>query len=350
MQHLRNINLNSLRVLESAARLGSFARAGEENLISASAVSQRIKALEAQLQFRVFHRQSNAVVLTPEGEEFIAHVRQALDTILAAGIELTDRNRSNILKITALPTFAVRWLLPRLGRFKAQHPDVVLHVSQAYRAANFVQEDVDLAIRYGDGHFPGLASELLFQEDLTPVCSPDLLQATVPGKRIEDLRPQDLADFTLLHSDTCSLNWKSWLEFAEAPEVLERADTMLFDSCMLSFHAANVGLGFAVANRLYVVEDIRAGRLVAPFKLQQPNRNGWYLVFPKRHGERRKVRDFAAWIRSEVEASEAEMQNLFAVGELPEGGVSPGGVSPGGVSQDSLTPGGLPPRLLKTGT
>jgi LysR family glycine cleavage system transcriptional activator len=315
MQHLRNINLNSLRVLESAARLGSFARAGEENLISASAVSQRIKALEAQLQFQVFQRQSNAVVLTPEGEEFIAHVRQALDTILAAGIGLTDRNRSSILKVSALPTFAVRWLLPRLYRFKEAHKGITLHVSQAYRTVSFAQEDIDVAIRYGDGSFPGLHAELLFVEDLAPVCSPDLLRRVMPGRQPDDLAPADLLHFTLLHSDTCSLNWKSWLEFAEVPHVLDRADSMLFDSCMLSFQAANAGLGFAVANRPYVAEDIRTGRLIAPFKLQQPNRNGWYLVYPKRHGELEKVAAFAAWLRREVAESEAEMKMLFADAE-----------------------------------
>ncbi|WP_421710145.1 LysR substrate-binding domain-containing protein [Algihabitans sp.] len=311
MKHLRQINLNSLRIVESAARLGSFARAAEENLISGSAVSQRVKALEEQLQFKVFHRQSNAVVLTPEGEEFIAHVREALDTILAAGLEITDKQRKHLFKISVLPTFAVRWLLPRLERFTQAHPEITLHVSQAYRQVNFDREGFDLAIRYGDGVFPGLKAELLFREDLVPVCTPDLLERVMPGVKTDELEPKDLKNFTLLHSDTCSLNWKSWLDFAGAPKVMEHASCMFFDTCMLSFQAANVGLGFAVANRPYVTEDIRAGRLVAPFKLQHPNNSGWYLVYPPGHSDLYKISAFESWIRKEVESSNAEVSELF---------------------------------------
>ena len=311
MKHLRQINLNSLRIVESAARLGSFARAAEENLISGSAVSQRVKALEEQLQFKVFHRQSNAVVLTPEGEEFIAHVREALDTILAAGLEITDKHRKHLFKISVLPTFAVRWLLPRLERFTQANPDITLHVSQAYRAVNFHREDFDLAIRYGDGLFPGLKAELLFKEDLIPVCTPELLNRVLPGVTPDELQPRDLKNFTLLHSDTCSINWKSWLDFAGAPNVMDTASSMYFDTCMLSFQAANEGLGFAVANRPYVTEDIRKGRLVAPFNLQHPNTSGWYLVYPPGHSDRYKISAFETWIRQEVELANAEISELF---------------------------------------
>lgn len=305
MRYLRQINLNSLRILESAARLGNFTRAAEENLITASAVSQRIKTLEEQLEFRVFHRRHNSVALTPQGEEFISHVRGALDAILVAGLGIST------LKIKVLPTFAIRWLLPRLGGFSAAHPEISLHISQSYKSVDFGREDVDLAVRYGDGDFLGLEAHLLFHEDLTPTCTPALLQRVLPGRSGKDLSPRDLGKFTLLHSDTCHLNWRSWFRFMGVPDIVEKAASMSFDSCMLSFEAANAGLGVAVANRAYIANDIRAGRLVAPFQIQYPNRNGWYVVYPRRLAQKEKVGLFRDWLQKEAVAACEEMHSLF---------------------------------------
>ncbi len=310
MRHLKNLNLNSLRIVEAAARLGNFTRAGEENLISTSAVSQRVKAIEEQLEFKIFHRRSNAVALTPEGEAFVMEVRQSLDSILARGLEIAQRVRPNNLKVSVLPTFAVRWLLPRLQSFQIAHPDVSLHLSQSYSPVNFNREDVDLAVWYGSGPFPRLHSRLLFNEDLVPVCSPKLLQRVMGDVSPEELTPHDLSRFTLLHSDTCTLNWKSWLEFANAPEVLDAAPSMSFDSCMLSFEAANSGLGFAVANRAYVAPDIATGRLIAPFEATQPNNNGWHVVYPESHSRRRQVQAFEVWLLAESERAQQELQLL----------------------------------------
>lgn len=312
MRNLKNLNLNSLRIVESAARLGNFTRAGEENLISTSAVSQRVKAIEEQLEFKIFHRRSNAVALTPEGEAFVMEVRQALDSILARGLEIAQRVRPNSLKVNVLPTFAVRWLLPRLQSFQVAHPDISLHLSQSYTPVNFNREDVDLSVRYGAGPFPRMQSRLLFKEDLIPVCSPSLLKRVLGEVSPRTMRPADLRHFTLLHSDTCTLNWKSWLEFAGVPEVLDEAPSMSFDSCMLSFEAANSGLGFAVANRAYVAPDIAAGKLVAPFEILQPNENGWHLVYPQHHAHRRQVQAFEAWIIAEAERAIEELRRTAA--------------------------------------
>ncbi|ESQ17149.1 MAG: hypothetical protein N838_24235 [Thiohalocapsa sp. PB-PSB1] len=311
MRSLRQINLNSLRVLESAARLGSFTRAAEENLISPSAVSQRIKALEAQLQFQVFERRPNTVALTPKGEEFLVHVQEALATILAAGLHANGQDREQMLSISILPTFGTRWLLPRLATFDDAHPDLRLHISQSYNAVDFAREDVDLAIRYGNGRFPGLESTLLMQEDLLPVLSPQLLDRVLPGRRIEDLQPRDLTRFTLLHSATCHLNWRSWFRFAGVPDAIDRARSMSFDSCMLTFEAANAGLGVAVANRAYVAQDIRAGRLIAPFRIQHPNSNGWHVVYPRGHGHRHKIAAFRDWIIAEAAEAREIMDTTF---------------------------------------
>ncbi|TIU40470.1 MAG: LysR family transcriptional regulator, partial [Mesorhizobium sp.] len=168
MRLLSQVNLNSLKIVESAARHRNFTRAGEEQFITASAVSQRVKSLEDQLRFKIFERGGNAVSLTPEGETYVARVREALERIVAASMEATGQSQAHVLRICVLPTFAARWLFPRLMTFQQQYPDIEMRVSTSYATHEFATSEYDLEIRYGDGNFPGLTSELLFKEDLTP--------------------------------------------------------------------------------------------------------------------------------------------------------------------------------------
>lgn len=300
VRRLSQINLNALRVAESVARHGNLTRAAEESCITPSAVSQQISKLEQQLEFKIFNRRHRSLALTLEGEAFILSVRQSLDQIIATHNQLTNRERVGILKISVLPTFAIRWLLPRLNRFQAKHPEFQVHISHSYRAVDFRREDFDLAVRYGCGRFKGLAQHLLFKEDLVPVCAPTLIENLRPGKQPSDIKPGDLKDFTLLHSGTCTANWRCWLEKVGAREVLEQSASMYFDSCLLSFQAANAGLGFAVANRAYVADDLKEGRLIAPFDLALPSGNGWHLVYPEAHAEYPRILAFQDWICEEV--------------------------------------------------
>ena len=311
MRSLRDLNLNSLRVVESAARTGSFVRAAEEQLLTPSAVSQRVKKLEEQLRFKIFNRRNNSVVLTLEGDAFVAHVREALDTILNAGLEAKSLDRDGILKINGLPTFIVRWLLPRLATFKARHPEFRLSISNSYAPANFARQDVDLAIRYGNGDFPGLVSRLLFKEDLTPVCAPSVIQRDVASGSWTGT-PVDLAQHTLLHSETCTMNWRFWLEQTGAPDVLEHATSTYFDTCMLSYEAAGAGLGFAIANCSYMMNDIASGKLIAPFRDHLLSGYGWYLVYPKPHGTLDRVQAFEGWIIEQSTLSQEHCDALFS--------------------------------------
>src|SRR5450432_4229712 len=157
------------------------------------------------------------------------------------------------------------------SEFQRKYPAITLNISTSYAMPDLSKEDLDLAICYGDGNFGASRSQLLFLEDLTPVCSPDLLARH--GFDPQKITARDLRHFTLLHSATCTLNWKTWLDFAGEPDVFQSAPAMHFDSCMLTFEAANAGIGFAVANRPYIMPDVLAGRLVAPFDILHPNRN-----------------------------------------------------------------------------
>jgi LysR family transcriptional regulator, glycine cleavage system transcriptional activator len=304
---LTQLNLNSLKVVESAARHKNFTRAGEEQFITASAVSQRIKSLEDQLRFKIFRRGGNAVSLTPEGEAYVAQVREALERIVAAGMEATGQTQEHILKISVLPTFAVRWLFPRMPLFQAKHPEIQMRISTSYEARDFLSSGLDVEIRYGDGNFPGLNAELLFKEDLTPVCSARLYHAVMGDKPLSKVRPEALRHFTLLHSDTCTQNWRAWLTFAGVEFVLEEAKSVYFDSCMMSYEAANAGMGFAVANRAYMTADIRSGQLVAPFAVHHPSAAGWYFVYPRRAGISRRMAVFRNWLIGEAELMQAQL-------------------------------------------
>jgi LysR family glycine cleavage system transcriptional activator len=307
LRFLTQLNLNSLKVVESAARHRNFTRAGEEQFITASAVSQRIKSLEDQLRFKIFRRGGNAVSLTPEGEAYVAQVREALERIVAAGMEATGQTQEHILKISVLPTFAARWLFPRMPMFQQQHPEIEMRISTSYETHDFMTSGLDVEIRYGDGNFPGLNAELLFKEDLTPVCSAKLYRRVLDDKPLASARPEDLRHFTLLHSDTCTQNWRSWLRFAGAEFVLDQAPSIQFDSCMMSYEAASAGMGFAVANRAYVNTDLRSGQLVAPFAVHHPNSAGWYFVYPKRTDFTRRMAAFRDWLMAEASLMQAQL-------------------------------------------
>ncbi|MBZ9741260.1 MULTISPECIES: LysR substrate-binding domain-containing protein [unclassified Mesorhizobium] len=309
MRLLSQVNLNSLKIVESAARHGNFTRAGEEQFITASAVSQRVKSLEDQLRFKIFQRGGNAVSLTPEGETYVSRVREALERIVAASMEATGQSQEHVLKISVLPTFAARWLFPRLPLFQRQHPDIVMRVSTSYATHEFTTSEFDLEIRYGDGHFNGLPCDLLFREDLTPVCSRRLFHEVLGGKPVSKVTPDDLKHFTLLHSDTCTQNWQSWLGFAGASFVLSETKSIYFDSCMMSYEAANAGMGFAVANRAYMASDIRAERLVAPFAVHHPNTAGWYFVSPHKSLAARKVLRFKQWVMAEAALTQSQLDD-----------------------------------------
>jgi len=163
--------------------------------------------------------------------------------------------------------------------------------------------------RTDDGLFPGLESDLLFREDLTPVCSRKLFHEVLGDKPLSKVTPDDLQLFTLLHSDTCTQNWQSWLAFAGASFVLSETKSIYFDSCMMSYEAANAGMGFAVANRAYMASDIRAEKLVAPFAVHHPNTAGWYFVSPHKALAARKVLLFKQWVMAEAALTQSQLDS-----------------------------------------
>src|SRR5215204_3600636 len=205
--------LNALKAFEAAARSESFTRAAEELCVTQGAVSHQVKALEATLGVKLFNRERQRLVITEAGREYLAVVRDALDRIAVGTDRLVQRQSAGVLTVSTSPDFAAKWLVHRLGRFAEAHPDIDLRVSATMHHVDFAREDVDLAVRHGDGNWPGLDAIRLCAEEWFPVCSPTLLAGR---KRISG--PQDVLNFPLLHIGDRSA-WSKWLESVGVADV-----------------------------------------------------------------------------------------------------------------------------------
>src|SRR5262245_16193435 len=199
--------LNALKAFEAAARHESFTRAAEELCVTQGAVSHQVKALEEELGVKLFNREHQRLVITEAGREYLAVVRDALDRIAVGTERVVQRQSAGVLTVSTSPDFAAKWLVHRLGRFAESHPDIDLRVSAAAYHVDFAREDVDLAVRHGDGNWPGHDVVRLCSERLFPVCSPKLVTGS---NRIAIA--SDLLRFPLLRID----DWKTWKRWFEA--------------------------------------------------------------------------------------------------------------------------------------
>src|ERR1700719_4692042 len=198
--------LNALRAFEAAARNESFTRAAEELCVTQGAVSHQVKALEATLGVKLFNRERQRLVITEAGREYLAVVRDALDRIAVGTERLVQHQTSGVLTVSTSPDFAAKWLVHRLGRFAEAHPDIDLSVSATMHHVDFAREEVDMAVRHGDGNWPGLDNVQLSSEQLFAVCSPKLLS----GRRRLG-KPADILKFPLIHLDSRT-DWTKWLQ------------------------------------------------------------------------------------------------------------------------------------------
>src|SRR5215207_1558437 len=200
--------LNALKAFEAAARHESFTCAAEELCVTQGAVSHQVKALEAVLGLKLFNREHQRLIITEAGRDYLGVVRDALDRIAVGTERIVQRQSAGVLTVSTSPDFAAKWLVHRLGQFAEAHPDMDLRVSATLHHVDFAREEVDIAVRHGDGNWPGLDVTRLSAEELFVVCSPRLLSG-----RHRIRRPADLTRFTLLHLDDRK-DWSKWLELA----------------------------------------------------------------------------------------------------------------------------------------
>jgi len=285
--------LKALRAFEVAARHLSFTRAAQELFVTQAAVSHQIKALEEHLGVRLFRRMNRSLLLTDEGQRLRPAVRQAFDLLRAASAELAAGERTGPLTVSVLPSFAARWLVPRLGSFFQQHPEIDLRIDPSTTLSDFDQGDVDIGIRYGRGDYPGMVADRLLEEDIFPVCAPALARSA-HGLR----RPEDLRHHTLLHDDSHA-DWRTWLLAAGVDGIDPNRGTIFTDSSMLIL-AAIAGQGVALARRVLVADELAAHRLVRPFRLSLPTEFAYYVVCPQATAHRPKIAAFRAWVVEEA--------------------------------------------------
>jgi len=294
--------LNGVKAFEAAARSESFTRAAEELSVTQGAISHQVKALETKLGLKLFHRERQRLILTEAGRDYLTVIRDALDQIAAGTERLLQRQQSGVLTVSTSPDFAAKWLVNRLGRFAEKHPGVDLRVSASTHYVDFARDDVDVAIRHGDGNWPGLDVQRLYSERLFPVCSPKL----VTGRnRIG--KAADLLKFPLLRLED-TRNWTRLFEAAGVKAnvgpgpVLNRA-SMLID-------AAIDGQGIALARTALAAWDLVNGRLVRPIDVSLRMANTYWFVCPKAVSNVPKVAAFRDWVFAEATADVRRLKAL----------------------------------------
>lgn len=294
--------LNGLRVFESAARHLSFTRAAEELSVTQAAVSHQVKALEARLGVKLFRRVVRGLRLTEEGQALLPELRDAFDRLSHAIERVGKQERGGRLTVSLLTTFGLSWLAPRLPRLTARHPEIEVSLIATPRLADFQRDDVDIAIRYGRGPWPGLHGDKLFDDELTPLVG----RAWIGKLR----KPEDLAAVPLLLLSTDEDDWPSWLNAAGVGHI-DVSRGMAFDSTRIAVDAAIAGAGVAIGNPYVHAEPIAEGRLFQPFDLVAPNGDSYWLVCPEATAERPKIKAFRDWILGEAREAASRPRTLF---------------------------------------
>lgn len=287
--------LTSLPAFDAAARHLSFTKAAADLHVTHGAISRAVRNLEEHLGTRLFDRGTRSVRLTSAGAIYVVEVGAALDRIAAATAAAATQRSAGVLNVSTSDGFAGRWLVPRLHRFHRAHADIDVRLSTSGAFADFTRDGVDIAIRYGTGDYEGVVSELLADEEIAPVCSPQLLQGDHPLRQLGDLQRH-----RLIH-DNFRLDWATWLREAGVEDVDPTAG-LRFDSAAFAVEAAVQGEGVLLGRSTLVSADLAAGRLVRPFDLALKSRWSYYVVYPKDALRQRKVRAFRDWLFGEMAA------------------------------------------------
>ena len=285
-------SLNALKAFEAAARQESFSKAANELCVTQGAVSQQVKGLEGELGVRFFRRERQRLVITEAGRAYLEVVRDAFDRLAMGTEHLLQRQKSGTLTITTSPNFAAKWLVHRLGHFSEAHPGIDLRVSASVQHIDFAREDIDLAIRHGDGSWPGMHVTRLCTEELFPVCSPQLVRGRSPLRL-----PSDIQHFTLLHTNDTD-GWAHWLKRVAVTGV-DFKRGIVFNQASMTIDAAVDGQGIALARTALAAADLLSGRLVRPFQQTLEAPYAFWIVCPKSSAELPKISTFRAWLLKE---------------------------------------------------
>ena len=299
---LATVPLSAIRVFEAAARLRSFTRAADEVGVSQAAVSWQVKALERRLGQALFRRLPREVALTPAGERLAKAATDALNLLRGAISDLTDQP-DGVLSITAMESFAIQWLAPRIGAFQLSHPKIAVRLETSSHLQSLAQDGLDMAVRSGSGEWPGLESHYLFASELTPLCTPQV-RAALGGLE----QPADLLGAPLMGTDQ---DWTNWFAAAgvEAPDV-KAGGQLIADMQVIAIASALAGRGVALGSPVLFAAELARGALVQPFALAIAQNAGYWLVYPKERRRAAKIAAFRDWMLSAVGAEQDPQASL----------------------------------------
>ncbi|KQA18198.1 transcriptional regulator GcvA [Vibrio metoecus] len=292
--------LNSLKVFEAAARHLSFTRAAEELFVTQAAVSHQIKALEEFLGLKLFRRRNRSLLLTEEGQSYFLDIKDIFSSLAEATDKLLERSEKGALTISLPPSFAIQWLVPRLADFNQQEPDIDVRIKAVDMDEGSLTDDVDVAIYYGRGNWPGLRADKLYQEFLIPLCSPALLLGSKPMETLKDLSLH-----TLLH-DTSRKDWK---QFAKE-NCLDNVNVNhgpIFSHSTMVLQAAAHGQGVALGNNVLAQPEIDAGRLIAPFDEVLMTNNAFYVVCHEKQADMGRIATFRDWMLKKARSEQVDI-------------------------------------------
>jgi LysR family transcriptional regulator, glycine cleavage system transcriptional activator len=298
--------LNALRAFEAAARHMSITQAAGELRVTPAAISHQIRILEDHVGLPLFMRNGRGLALTDAGSAGLRDLREGFARLGAAMDAIDSLGEAGVLSVSVAPSFAAKWLLPRLDGFQAAHPEIDVHVSASMELTDFVKDGVDLAIRYGAGRYSDLSVERLLAESVVPVCSPEFLRQNGPFSS-----PADLVEATLLHDDSpdndpsCP-NWEMWLTAAGAKHI-DAARGPRFNQSSLVIEAAVLGRGIALAKTALAARDLRRGLLVQPFPSAMKVDFAYFIVAPRAKLNLPKVSYFIDWLRTEAAREDQQL-------------------------------------------
>lgn len=313
--------LNALRAFEAAARHLSFSKAADELHVTAPAISHQIKGLEDYLGLALFHRRNRGLALTPAARAALPKLHQGFDYLSDAVAALREHGRAeSVLTVGAAPSFAAKWLLPRLPHFVEQHPDIDLRIAASQTQIddhhsletawdNLRNDAIDMAIRFGNGEYPGCRVDKLFSVSAIPLCSPRLLQGEHPLRR-----PEDLQFHSLLHDDTvyeAHPDWAAWLKAAGVEKTVSTRG-LHFNHAALALQAAIDGQGVVLSLMPLAAADVAAGRLVMPFDLSMPLPYAYYVISPAASAEQTHIGAFRDWLLQEAQSDSEQADKLRA--------------------------------------
>ena len=291
--------LNALRAFEATARHVSFSKAADELFVTPSALSYQVRQLEEHLGQKLFERLNRAIALTAAGEKLYPGIHTGLLAMSEAVGSLKNATPDDVLVVSTGPAFAAKWLAPRMYRFIEAHPDIELQLSANLKLIDLNSDDADVALRFGYGDYPDLHVEPIFDEVVTPMCAPELIERGLK-------EPSDLKNFTLLHDDSMrhldrAPDWQEWLRRAGVANV-DASRGMRFSHADHSIDAAVEGAGVALGRSSLAGRELQSGRLVAPFDVHLTTSAAFWFVCASADLEKPKVTAFREWLMKEASA------------------------------------------------